>query len=272
MNENSAPKRVGLFIIFLLFGLATWIFPLMLTDLIKLAYQLCLPILFLLAALWLKRSENLSIYYPVVYAFFIAAVATALAAPFGGGTTVDNRTYNLLISSILVVGSILILTKLSGGDFKSVFLQKGNLRSGLILGWIIFFFFLVTALPASQLFGANPVTTEQLIEWTPWMAVFIFVNGLREELWFRGIFLRKYTSFLGNDPSNFLQAMIFGAAHLVFPISILNLTGNLMLFFLTFLIGFLCGAAMLKTDSILASILIHAGADIPFLIAAFSFI
>ncbi|MFW9955415.1 MAG: CPBP family intramembrane glutamic endopeptidase [Candidatus Thorarchaeota archaeon] len=272
MTETSSSRRVGFFLIFLLFGFAIWVFPLTLQSLLLVFYQLFIIGIFFLLSLWSKRDEKMSIYFPVFYAFFMAAVATALAYPFGGGSTVGNKTYNLLISAVLVVGSILVLSRLSGAEFKSIYLQRGNLRQGLAIGWSVFIIFLVTAVPASQLFGAAPVTIDQLIEWAPWLALFIAANGLREELWFRGIFLKNYIPFLGESWSNILQAIVFGAAHFVFPITMLNLNGNLLLFILTGLIGLLCGAVMIKTDSILASILIHAGADIPFLIAVFSLI
>ncbi|TFG33368.1 CPBP family intramembrane metalloprotease, partial [Candidatus Thorarchaeota archaeon] len=185
---------------------------------------------------------------------------------------VEDRTIRVVISTFLVVVPILALTILSGENLASIYLKKGNLRKGLFIGGIAFIIFLVTAIPASEIFGANPVTTDQLVLWAPWIIVFIMFNSLREELWFRGIFLRKYVAHFGEDPGNLLQALLFGAAHLVFPITMLNITGNLILFILPFFIGLASGAAMYKTDSILAAFLIHAGADIPFLIAAFSMI
>lgn len=272
MTEQSAVPKAIQYLIFFLCGIAIWVIPLMLMDMVKVFYQVVIVVVLLLLWFSTMKNEKISIHSTVFYAFFIAAVATILATPFGGGTTVEDRTIRVVISTFLVVVPILALTILSGENLASIYLKRGNLRKGLFIGGIAFIIFLVTAIPASEIFGANPVTTDQLVLWAPWIIVFIMFNSLREELWFRGIFLRKYAAHFGEDPGNLLQALLFGAAHLVFPITMLNITGNLILFILPFFIGLASGAAMYKTDSILAAFLIHAGADIPFLIAAFSMI
>jgi membrane protease YdiL (CAAX protease family) len=66
--------------------------------------------------------------------------------------------------------------------------------------------------------------------------------------------------------SNFLQAMIFSLAHLYLPFdSFLPIY-----LIITFLLGLGFGAVMQKTDSALAAILFHAGADIPVILSVFS--
>jgi len=235
---------------------------------IKTIYLIGNPVLFLVGALLLRRNKHLEKYFPVLFAFFVSSLANSLNSlgPYssGPGTTMESRVFNLLLSTLLVVVTIVLLTKISGSDMASIYLKKGNLRLGLIIGLATFLFFLVTSVPASiGLFGGRDVTSEQLVTFAPWIAAFVFSNSLREELWFRGLFLKKYESFLGADPSNLLQALIFSLAHLT-P------KPNLIYLVIFFFLGLGFGATMQKTDSLLGSILFHAGADIPAILSVFS--
>jgi len=94
----------------------------------------------------------------------------------------------------------------------------------------------------------------------------VLSNGVREELWFRGLFLKKYESILGVDASNFLQAIIFSQAHLGS-----QYTPFLLIFLvITFFLGLAFGAVMQKTESLLGAVLFHAGTDIPAVLGYFS--
>jgi membrane protease YdiL (CAAX protease family) len=94
------------------------------------------------------------------------------------------------------------------------------------------------------------------------------MNGLKEELLFRGLFLKKYETFLGSDSSNLLQAFIFSLAHLQ-PV----ITPFVMIYLvLTFFLGLGFGEVIQRTDSLLGAILFHAAADIPVILAIFSFL
>lgn len=220
------------------------------------------------ALLFRNRQEKNKKYAPIFYAFFIAALVNTLQWYWrGSGSSFREILLNIFISTILVVIPIITLIKLSGADMGSLYLKKGNLKLGFIIGVITFLFFLITALPAATyIFGGLNVTLELLIILFPWILVFIFLNALREELWFRGLFLKKFETLLGKDSSNFLQALIFSFAHLTLPFS----SFSMIYLIITFLLGLGFGAVMQKTDSIIASILFHAGADIPVILAVFS--
>jgi len=84
---------------------------------------------------------------------------------------------------------------------------------------------------------------------------------------FRGLFLKKYEPLLGADLSNFLQAILFSLAHFLWPFTF---PFALIYLIITFFLGLGFGAVMQKTDSVLAAILFHAGADIPVILAVFS--
>ncbi len=189
--------------------------------------------------------------------------------PWTSGTSIEIIIFNILISTLIIVVPIILLTKISKNDLSSLFIQKGNLRLSLIIGLLTFSIFLITALPTSvYLFGGQNIPLERLIYLVPWILIFIFLNGIREEILFRALFLKKYENFLSADTSNVLQAIIFSLAHLstqFTPFAFIYLI-------LTFFLGLAFGGVIQKTDNLLGAIFFHAGADIPLTIAVFSFL
>jgi membrane protease YdiL (CAAX protease family) len=99
-----------------------------------------------------------------------------------------------------------------------------------------------------------------------WGVVFSFSNSILEELWVRGLFLKKLTPLIGTAGAVLLTSTTFAAMHFlgvaylpaaVVPIFVVN----------TFTMGLACGILMLKTDSIWGAYLIHAAADLFLFIA-----
>jgi membrane protease YdiL (CAAX protease family) len=268
------PKRnPRLFALYVFCGLSIQPFSLVyLQGIYKLVYLIANPLVFLVIALILRRKEHQKQYFPICFAFFIGSLATSLNQIIysgGPGSTVMGKVVIILLSTILVVAIILTLNKVSGQDLGSIYLQKGDLRKGILIGSVLCLVFLLTAVPAAiYIFGANEgnLTPENLLMWTPWIAAFVILNGIREEIWFRGIYLRKFESHLGADPANYLQAIIFSLAHFGGSFGVGDILNLVIFFFLG--LGF--GALMQKTDSVIGSIIFHAGVDIPVMIMAFS--
>jgi len=280
LGSKDILYRLGLFTLFLTCGLSIFVPSIFMTEDIKTIYKIAIPILFLLSAVLLHRNKHLEKYFQVFYAFFMASLVSALEHIVVGAiwpkykegilpSAVDGIVFQKLLSTLLVAIPIVLLTKISGKEMASIYLRKGKLRLGLVIGLATFLIFLLTSVPAATvLFGARGqnLTSENLISWAPWVAAFVLSNGLREELWFRGLFLKKYESFLGVDTSNFLQAIIFSLAHLGS-----QYTPFLLIFLvITFFLGLAFGAVIQKTDSLMGSILFHAGTDIPAVLGYFS--
>lgn len=118
--------------------------------------------------------------------------------------------------------------------------------------------------------------------WTVWSAFFIasfvilvdisvnipatsmdvMANGLREELLYRGLFLKRYETLLGSSISNLLQAIIFSLSHTVAGTGATVYTPFSAVFVLiTFLLSLTWGYVMQRTDGLLGSVLFHAGSD-----------
>lgn len=266
-EEKSRFHDFGLFILFLVCGILIFVSPVLIKELYRTMYIVFIPILFLAIITLMYLSKNLKSYFPVFLAFLVASFVYSPQLFLGPGTTIEGKTYTTFLTALVVVLPIILITKISGKEMSSIYLNKGNLRLGLIIGLATFLFFLVTSVPVSiWIFGGKEISRDRLISLTPWIAVFVFSNAIKEEILFRGLFLKKYEYFFGATPSNFLQATIFSLAHLYVPFdSFLPLY-----LFMAFLLGLGFGAVMQKTDSALAAILFHAGADIPVMLAVFS--
>jgi len=73
-----------------------------------------------------------------------------------------------------------------------------------------------------------------------------------EEMFFRGLFLRRLARFIGDDPAVIVTALVFTFAHQVH-------FATFWLFPVVFFFGLLFGVIMQKTESVLAPALLHAG-------------
>jgi membrane protease YdiL (CAAX protease family) len=157
---------------------------------------------------------------------------------------------------LMVIVPILVLTKISGADLGSIFIKHGDLKMGFGIGALMFVF-LGTA---SFMFAATRFSSTKLLgDAVVWGLVFSIANGFMEELWLRGIFLKRLTPFLGVGGSVFLTALVFGLMHgFAFyfdPVALIFYVLN------TVALGLACGYLMMKSDNIWGAMVIHAASD-----------
>jgi hypothetical protein len=244
----------------------------------NLSYEWGLTLVLLALAATLRRSETLQIYWKVAYALFIASFANVLNRLMGNflkdilpaaSSEAQFLAVDKLSQSIPIVLSIILLTRLAGDSLGSIYLQRGNLRQGLTFGLISFgifaaLFAIIAVVqaggPASQGLWAAGMRLDRIIAALPWMLVFCFANAVMEELWFRGIFLRKLAPLMGAAASVVATALVFGLTHSAAT----YITPAQMIIFSNIVIalGLVNGWVMLKTDSIWGSVLFHAGYDL----------
>ena len=167
----------------------------------------------------------------------------------------------------IVVSVIILFTKLSGSSLGSIYIQKGNLKLGLIIGLITFSVAALSSIPVANLmFEAQDLSLQRIIPWLPWILIFILANATMEEVLFRGLFLRKLEPIFGKFTSNFLIALVFTGLHLF-----ATYTSDQYLFIaILFPLALLWGYIIQRTDGLWGSILFHAGMDIPIMIGIFS--
>ena len=179
---------------------------------------------------------------------------------------------DMLVSTSIVVCVIIVFTKISGSSLSSIFLNKGNIKLGISVGFIGFFIFAITAIPVAEyMFQGQNLNLDKVIVWLPWIISIVLLNGVREELLYRGLFLKKYEVKLGPKTANLLQAIIFSLSHSVAGVGLNSYTPFIWaLVIFTFALGLAWGYVMQRTNSIIGSVLFHAGTDIPVFVGIFS--
>lgn len=287
MQNDQAPKRqlthqILLFVAFLVSGSAIFVFGNNWTSLFptnrSALYKWGLACVFLVLALVLRERARFQAYWKIAFALFVAASANALMWSLGDWladllpppvSAAHEIAIDKVSQCVPVVLAIGLLTKLVGDDLGSIYIKKGNLKWGLRFGLISFAVFAVlfgviavlqAGAPSSVGLMASGIPLGELVAAIPWILVFVFANSLMEELWFRGIFLRRLTPYLGAAATVVVTSLVFGLAHLgatyVAPLE------RVIFGAVVFVLGLVNGAVMLKTDSIWGSLLFHAGYDL----------
>ena len=227
-------------------------------------------------ALLARRSPRCERYAPLLFGFFILTVAVSLDWIFAQHHVLYLRAQSdtphqiallKLVESFVVVSTIIALTLATGEKLDSIYLQRGKLKQGLIIGGVAFALAALAAIPLARFtFQAPNLTLAQALPWTPWVLIFVLANAALEELMYRGLFLRKLEPFLGKLASNLLIAVVFTALHYA-----ANYTSDVLGFLAaTFPLALVWGYLMQKTDAVWASILFHAGMDLGIILGLFA--
>ena len=234
---------------------------------------------FLFACTFLsKRSLSLERYWHIPFAFSVFSLSGLLDLVLTHGfvvtvldqtptatnpiaSTVIGTILAQLVSTLSIVVPVILLTIWSKMGLKSIFIDREKIWKGLrvgIIGFVIFYLLTLSGLLQS-LFPNNGITPSRFLTLTPAILILVLSNGLREEFWFRGLFLKKYGRLLGPLSSNVLQATVFALFHLQ-----VQYTQFLLVFLgFTFVLGLWLGYLMKESGNILGPAIFHAGADIP---------
>ena len=270
--QTSSLQRVGLFLLFLLCEAVIFIFGSYYFEVFptnkSLTFNLAVSAVFLAATLWSRYDKRLNKHWQIAFAFFIASVAYPFTAIFDSwiraalgwfAVTTDTskgQAIEKISEMLLKTVPILLLVKLSGADMGSVFIKRGELKLGLGIGALVFFFLA----PAAFMFASQRFTSlDTLIAAVVWGLVFSFANGFMEELWLRGIFLKRFAPLIGVNGAVWVTSIIFALMHsFAFYFDPFALT-----FFMvnTLALGLACGYLMMKSDSIWGAVVIHAASD-----------
>lgn len=280
LSTKEWGERIAAALIFLAVGsLVILIFspwrPLLESNVADYLGRAALIAILLAAVVTATRNERLEKYHQVLVGLLILTVAVSLDLIFGRylikylNVTDTNPTgwaMQKLNEGVIVISAILVLNKTAGGNLNSLYIQKGNLKLGLIIGLITFLLAALGSIPMATLFEAQNLTLAKITPWIPWLLIFVLVNGAMEELMFRGLFLRKLEPFVGKFLSNFLIAFVFTGLHGTVSYS----ADNLLFVAIVFPLALAWGYIMQKTNGIWGSILFHAGMDIPIMLGIFS--
>jgi membrane protease YdiL (CAAX protease family) len=266
-NRMEGLHRLGFFVLVLLGGLAIFFlgnpyFQLLPTNR-NADYNALVTVFFLAVTVFAYRDETKRQFGQLAFAFFVAAFANwALGLelfrfPSQAADTPAGYTWDKLSQAIKVIVPSLLLVKLTGFDLGSIYLQRGKVKGWVLVGLGSFIGWTVLGLVVGAGQGKE---MDSMLASLPLWFTFSLLNALMEELWFRGLFLKRLTPFLGSGLSVLVLALVFALAHLgatyVTP-------GEILLFVIpTFFIGLGAGHIMVKTDSVWGAVLFHAGADV----------
>jgi membrane protease YdiL (CAAX protease family) len=266
-DQTKLTSHIGFFILFLICGLLIFvlgspyysIFPTNKST----AYNTCLCIVFAASSISLYRIEKFRKYWQASFAFFIASFANWFLGigvfRFSGSSSsaLEGIALDKISQFLPIVLSILVLTTIARGDMGSIYIKRGRLKKGLAIALIIFVAFGVAGIMLG-LSKNKSLTT--LISRMPLLLVFCFANASMEELWFRGIFLKKLEPLIGSASARVLTSIVFAVSHVgatyVAGAEVLGLLSTVLA------LGLGCGYLMQKTDNIWGAILVHAGADL----------
>ena len=223
-----------------------------------------LPLLFLAVTAILYRSERFKAYWQIAFAFCVASVGFLVAWLLSSWllamvnistTTMAGLAIAKFVDALLIVVPIIVLVKVTGSDMGTLYLQRGNLKLGLLIGGITFTAFAILFFLQTQDQG---IGMGQIVAWIPWILIFVLSNAFMEELHFRGLFLGKLEPFLGREFANLAVAIVFTLVHA--PV---EYTPDIIQFLaILFFLALAWGYVIQRTDSLWGSVLFHAGADL----------
>jgi membrane protease YdiL (CAAX protease family) len=275
--------RTGLFLIFLACGLLVFVvfshyFPVFDKPADSIG-RVVVGIVFLAAAFIARRSERFNKYWLILLAFFIALTAISidrylslskwiLPALNVDGNSPAGWAIEKLESSLLGIVVVLVLNRLAGQKMESLYIRRGNLRLGLVVGMVAFVVMIASVIPVTEMFfkGQN-LSWARILPWAPWVLIFVLANASNEELIFRGLFIGKMEPFLGKFVTNIVTTIPF-----VFMHSLTGYATDTTIFLALQLLPLSLAWCWLmqKTNSLWGSILFHAAMDIPIVVGIFS--
>jgi len=228
-------------------------------------YRIGLPVLAGATVLLLTRFPV----DPSVRLLAIGACAAAAANVLGWAAAWLKRPLRLrersirgmacakALESAAVVGAILAVLAACRVPLSSVYLAAGRWRLGLGLG--IGGLVLFAALAGMQARSAG-MSFGPWMRLLPWALAFGLTNAFMEELWFRGLFLRPLVSMLTPVAAMLLTAAVFAMAHI--GATYLSKRERLRFVAILFPLGAMWALCLHLTGSLIASTLMHAGADL----------
>lgn len=260
-------KKLALFLAFILCGLAVFMAGGYLATIprnTRTIIKIFLPLFFLAVTFVFNRSNRFKACRQIAFAFFTASAAFLVAWLLAGPLmalvnlspdTMAGLAVTKFADAFLIVAPVILLMKASGRGLDSLYLKKGNLKLGLLIGGITFLAFAVLFLLQAKDRG---IGMKQIAAWAPWILVFVFSNAFMEELHFRGLFLGRLEPFLGRGFANLAVAVMFTIVHA--PV---EYTPDIVPFLaVLFILALAWGAVIQKTESLWGSVLFHAGADL----------
>lgn len=257
-------------------------------DVARFSSILLITVVFLAFTRVARKTSILRKYWELSFAFFILAFVQLLnnfvpyfglyilqEAPVAGNplsSTVSGTVLIQLVETVIALGSVIVLTKVSGMSLDSIYARNGKIGRWFAFSIIVFvlIYLLMATGHTSRFIPTNrTLTLDRFLTLTPPLLALVISNGFQEEILFRGLFLQKYTIFFSPRVSIILQAIVFSIAHLG-----ITYTPSALIFIILFVfpLGLFTGYLMRATKGVTTPAIFHAGVDIPIYLAFLSYV
>jgi uncharacterized protein len=264
--RETKPPRGASFALFLLSGLFLFELEFFASSGGSRNFQIAtfvgLPLLFSIVALLVRRNPRFLPYWPALFSYSLVSISLfsmwlldSWPARLGlGPKSPQGMALTKASDAVILLLIVVVLAKVFRVSLSSLYLQKGRLRLGLVIGIAGFATMATFGMLEAQSMG---ISMARVIAWAPWILLFVLANGFFEELMFRGLFLKKFEPLVGPRLANLLTALVFAIGHagVKYTADILTFTA------ITFVFALVWGYMMQKTESLWGSMLFHAGAD-----------
>jgi len=228
-------------------------------------YNALLVAVFGFSAWYLRRRDGMESYASCSQALFVAAAAMLILVigPFNWLVTAEDESVvqavqDKLAQFLSVVPVILILTWAARRPWGDIYLQKGRPQRWLTVGvsWLA-----ASAIVITLFALASGIDSADLIAAAPWIVMFAALNAFMEELWFRGVFLKPYSTAMGGKQAVVVTTVVFAAAHIGATYTA-SIAEHLVLLIVAASIGVVGAWAMRWADALWLPLLLHMGLDL----------
>ena len=225
-------------------------------------YKIGLPIILLIAYFASQK------YFPnqkaVFLAFFLVSLGWTLdfylTGKINGLFSLNTKelsglAYTMVISTLLVSAPVIIGWLISGQNLSALFIQNSEKTWGIVVGIVGMLLF--GGLGVLQSLNQG-LTIKVIGVAIPLALVFSLANGFREELVYRAVLIKGFQANIGIVATIIVTTLVFTLAHL--DVSYTP-AGQIVFAIVLVIIGIVGSLIMMKTGSMIGSVLFHAGAD-----------
>jgi membrane protease YdiL (CAAX protease family) len=160
-----------------------------------------------------------------------------------------------VVVTVLVLGAVRLAVRRDRPALRLLRFGRGAIA--VSVGGTALFFLVVMLIPA-PLLGREGLPVVALGRDAPWLVPANLLQGLAQELQFRGLLLGSLERLTTPQRANLAQAVVFGLAHLAIVYQ-----GPIAPFVpLTMVLGYLLGLATQRTRSLWPAIIVHGVADV----------
>ena len=228
-------------------------------DIYKISLSIILLIAYFVSQKYFRSQEV------VFLAFFLVSLGWTfdyyLTGKVNGVFSLNTKelsgfAYTMVISTLLVSAPVIIGWLISGQTLSALFIQNSEKTWGIVVGIAGLLLFGGLGVLLSLNLG---LSIELIGAAIPLALVFSIANGFREELVYRAVFLKGFQSNIGVFAAIIVTTLVFALAH----IDVSYIPASQIVFVIVLLIiGVVGSLIMMKTGSMIGSVLFHAGADI----------